>query len=191
MGIWSLIAWQATFYERAFGLPAATYGPMLAVILPVGGILGGVGGGLLGDKFSRVGKRPWLTAGATFLAAPALAGSLLSSDSATSFACLFVGTILSECWRANAAVMIRTVSPPGAGSTSTALWLAMRNVCAAAGPAAVAVLADRVGLRDALLVAPGAFLVGGGLFFLAEKSLVLETRERLSDASPSNRNEPR
>jgi hypothetical protein len=36
---------------------------MLAVILPVGGILGGVGGGLIADWLSVVGGRYWLTAG--------------------------------------------------------------------------------------------------------------------------------
>ncbi len=35
MGSWSLIAWQATFYERVYELGSETYAPLLAVIIPV------------------------------------------------------------------------------------------------------------------------------------------------------------
>jgi MFS family permease len=64
LGSYALIAWHSTFYERVFGLDSGVYAPMLAVILPVGGILGGVGGGLIADYLSVVGGRYWLTAGA-------------------------------------------------------------------------------------------------------------------------------
>jgi hypothetical protein len=63
VGSYALIAWHSTFYERVFGLDSGVYAPMLAVILPVGGILGGVGGGLIADWLSVVGGRYWLTAG--------------------------------------------------------------------------------------------------------------------------------
>ena len=49
VGSWSLVAFQATFYQRVYELGPETYAPALAIILPIGGILGGVGGGLLAD----------------------------------------------------------------------------------------------------------------------------------------------
>ena len=49
VGSWSLVAFQATFYQRVYDLGPETYAPALAIILPIGGILGGVGGGLLAD----------------------------------------------------------------------------------------------------------------------------------------------
>ncbi len=64
VGGWALVSWHATFYQRVFHLGPETYAPMLACIIPIGGIIGGVGGGLLGDKLSRTGGRYWLTAGA-------------------------------------------------------------------------------------------------------------------------------
>jgi hypothetical protein len=67
VGSYALIAWHSTFYERVFGLDSGVYAPMLAVILPVGGILGGVGGGLIADWLSVVGGRYWLTAGESCL----------------------------------------------------------------------------------------------------------------------------
>lgn len=63
VGSWALVAWQATFYQRVFELGPDVYAPMLAAIIPVGGIIGGVGGGLAGDWLSRRGGRAWLTVG--------------------------------------------------------------------------------------------------------------------------------
>lgn len=63
VGSWALISWHATFYARVYDLPAEVYGPLLAVVVPVGGLLGGVGGGLMGDWLSRIGERRWLTTG--------------------------------------------------------------------------------------------------------------------------------
>ena len=48
-GGWTLIAWQPAFYERVHHLPVETYSHLLAIILPVGGALGGIGGGFVAD----------------------------------------------------------------------------------------------------------------------------------------------
>jgi hypothetical protein len=65
VGSWALVSWHATFYQRVFELGPETYAPLLAVVIPVGGIVGGVGGGLTGDWLSRIGGRAWLTSGGT------------------------------------------------------------------------------------------------------------------------------
>ena len=63
MGSWALIGFQATFYSRVYEVGPEVYAPALAAILPVGGLLGGVGGGLAGDWLSKNGGRAWLTGG--------------------------------------------------------------------------------------------------------------------------------
>ncbi len=63
MGSWALVAWQATFYQRVFEVGPDVYAPLLAAVIPIGGIIGGVGGGLAGDWLSRKGGRAWLTVG--------------------------------------------------------------------------------------------------------------------------------
>lgn len=63
VGSWALVSWHATFYTRVFGIGPDIYAPMLAAIIPIGGIIGGVGSGLMGDWLSRTGNRHWLTAG--------------------------------------------------------------------------------------------------------------------------------
>jgi hypothetical protein len=70
VGSWALISFQATFYTRVYELTPDVYAPALATILPIGGIVGGVGGGLLADWLSKIGGRAWLTAGARGLLAP-------------------------------------------------------------------------------------------------------------------------
>lgn len=63
VGSWALIGFQATFYSRVYEVGPEVYAPALAAILPVGGLLGGVGGGLAGDWLTQRGGRAWLTAG--------------------------------------------------------------------------------------------------------------------------------
>ncbi|PNG93963.1 hypothetical protein TSOC_015286, partial [Tetrabaena socialis] len=105
VGSYALIAWQSTFYERVYGLESSAYAPVLATLLPIGGIIGGVGGGYLADRLGRQGRRWWVTAGATCAAAPCLAASCLATTPEASYAALLVGFALSEMWRAPSAVM--------------------------------------------------------------------------------------
>ncbi|GIL69859.1 hypothetical protein Vretimale_10105 [Volvox reticuliferus] len=112
VGSYALIAWQSTFYERVYGLESSAYAPVLAALLPIGGILGGVGGGYLADRLSQCGRRVWVTAGATCVAAPCLAASCLAPTAELSYAALLVGFALSEMWRAPSAVMARSVEAP-------------------------------------------------------------------------------
>lgn len=182
VGTWSLVAWQATFYERVYDLPSSVYGPLLAGIIPVSGIVGGVGGGLLGDRLSKAGARKVLTGGATIAAGPVLAASLLAPTYEASFALLLVGLMLSEVWRSNAAVMVRSISEPEVRSTATAVWLTTRNVVAAAGPLSVAALAGSFGLRHAMLLAPAAFVASGLAFLWTENELERNPRPPSTEA---------
>jgi MFS-type transporter involved in bile tolerance (Atg22 family) len=171
LGSYALIAWHSTFYERVFGLDSSVYAPMLAVILPVGGIVGGVGGGLLADALSAVGGRYWLTCGASLVAAPFIAASLLSDSTADSFLALLVGFAMSEAWRAPSAIMIRTIAPQELGSTASALYLCIRNLVGGAGPVLVAKLAEAFGLQRAMLLTPACYVVSGLLFLAAERAI--------------------
>jgi MFS family permease len=175
VGSWALVAWQATFYQRVFDLQPDVYAPLLAVVIPVGGIVGGVGAGLCGDWLTRVGARGLLTSGANLAAAPVIAVSLLAPDYKQSFAALLVGFALSEAWRAPAAIAVRDVSPPGLGSTGSAVHLCIRNLVGGLGPLAVAALSARVGLQLAMLLIPCCYLASG-LGFAATEALVAAER---------------
>lgn len=180
VGSWALVAWQATFYQRVYDLTPDTYAPLLAIVIPVGGIIGGVGAGLLGDTLNRIGARGWITAGANIVAAPMIAASLLAPDYKQSFAALLVGFALSEAWRAPAAVAVRDISPPGLGSTGSAVHLCIRNLVGGLGPIAVAFLATKVGLQVAMLLVPGCYLLSGVSFIATEAVIASEnTKQRI------------
>jgi len=171
IGGWSMIAFHATFYETVFELPHETYAPLLALCIPIGGIVGGVGGGFMGDKLSQNGKRSLLTGGATALAAPFLGASFLAPSYPISFGMLVIGFALAECWRSNAAVIVREVSPPELSSSAVGLWLTMRNAFAAAGPLGVAALSGHMELKYAMMVVPSSYLAGGIAFWWTERQV--------------------
>lgn len=183
VGSWALVAWQATFYQRVFELGPDVYAPLLAAIIPVGGIIGGVGGGLAGDWLSRKGGRAWLTTGASIAAGPILAVSMLAPDYQQSFAALLIGFALSECWRAPSAIMVRDVSPPNAGSTASAIHLCIRNFIGGCGPLGVAWLSERVGLQHAMLLVPSCYVLSGVFFWYAEGLLKAEKAQKVEAAA--------
>ncbi|GLC46019.1 hypothetical protein PLESTB_001027300 [Pleodorina starrii] len=168
VGSYALIAWQSTFYERVYGLESSSYAPVLAALLPIGGIIGGVGGGYLADRLSRTGRRAWVTAGATLAAAPCLAASCLAPTPELSYAALLVGFALSEMWRAPSAVMARGIAPPSMGSTASALYLCVRNLVGGMGPLLVAWLIGVCGLQWAMMVVPTMYFASGVIFAKAE-----------------------
>ncbi|DBB07820.1 TPA: hypothetical protein ACH3X3_009229 [Trebouxia sp. C0006] len=177
VGSWALVSWHATFYTRTFGIGPDIYAPMLAAIIPIGGIIGGVGSGLMGDWLSRTGNRHWLTSGASMAAAPLIALSLLAPEYQQSFAALLIGFALSETWRAPAAVLIREVSPPELGATGSALHLCIRNLVGGCGPLSVAFLESRfdLDLQHAMLLVPIAYAMSGLAFYGAEAVMKNDT----------------
>lgn len=168
IGSWALVAWQATFYQRVYEISPDIYAPLLAVVIPVGGLVGGVGAGILGDWLNRIGGRGWITAGANIAAAPFIALSILAPDYKQSFAALLIGFALSEAWRAPAAIAVREVSPSGLGSTGSAVHLSIRNVIGGLGPLAVAVLASETSLQQAMLLVPTCYFISGVGFLVTE-----------------------
>ncbi|GAX76761.1 hypothetical protein CEUSTIGMA_g4208.t1 [Chlamydomonas eustigma] len=169
VGSYALIAWQSTFYEHVFHLEPSVYAATLAAVLPLGGIVGGVTGGWAADRLGP-GRRLWVTGACTALAAPLMLLSLIAGSPDQSFLALLGGFTLSEAWRAPAAVMARSVAPASMGSSSTALYLCIRNFVGGFGPLGVALLTDHFGgdLRSAMLLVPAAYLASGVLFAVAE-----------------------
>eukprot|EP00889_Picochlorum_renovo_P000349 jgi/Picre1/27379/NNA_000346.t1 len=120
--------------------------------------------------------RRWITAGANIAAAPCIALSILAPDYKQSFAALLIGFALSEAWRAPAAVAVREVSPPGLGSTGSAVHLSIRNVIGGLGPLAVALIASKTDLQNAMLLVPACYLASGFGFLLTE--FVIATQDK-------------
>jgi hypothetical protein len=183
-GAWALVGFQSTFYEREFGLQAGTYSLALALILPLSGVVGGLGGAFWSDSLTASGqahKRRFLLAGANLLAAPAMAASLLANDWRGSLLLLLPALALAEVWRSPTALLVRDAGPKGAPGASTAAHLACRNALAGLGPLTAAWLARGGDLRHALLLTPVSFALAAALFWQAEVSLDEQRRGSKED----------
>ena len=110
---WSMIAFQAAFYERVFSLTPQEYDPLLAMVIPIAGVTGGLGGGWICDRLQSRGPngQRWFISIMTIAAGPLLAASLLADDYKTSLMYLFPGIVASEIFRAPTAVMTRDALP--------------------------------------------------------------------------------
>jgi len=179
---WSMIAFQAAFYERVFSLTPQEYDPLLALVIPVAGVTGGLGGGWICDKLQSTApnaQRLFISS-MTFLAGPLLAASLLADDYKTSLLFLFPGMVAAEIFRSPTAVMTREALP-GTPSVAAAAHLAVRNMVAGVGPLAVAFLASKYDLQHAMLFAPVFYAFAGVAYFDAIGTLT-EEKERIAAA---------
>ena len=177
---WSMIAFQAAFYERVFDLTPAEYDPLLALIIPLAGVTGGLGGGWICDRLQAHGPRGqrWFISLMTIAAGPLLAASILADDYKVSLAYLFPGILAAEVFRAPTAVMTREALPDSP-SVAAATHLAVRNLIAGIGPLLVAYLAHKYDLRHALLLAPVFYVLAGISYFDAIGVLTMEKQARV------------
>ena len=172
---WSMIAFQATFYQRTYGLEASEYNHLLAFVIPVSGAIGGLTSGYFSDRLNAF-QRKLMVAGGTILCAPLIAESLESSSYQLSMTYLFFGFMFSEFFRSPTAVMMRELDPENPSAT-VAAHLAVRNLTAGLGPLAVAALISKGGLeiKDAMLFAPVMYILAGVAFWYAD-SLIEKTK---------------
>ena len=165
---WSMIAFQAAFYERVFSLTPQEYDPLLAMVIPLAGVTGGLGGGWICDRLQSRGPngQRWFISIMTIAAGPLLAASLLADDYKTSLMYLFPGIVAAEIFRAPTAVMTRDALPE-TPSVAAAAHLAVRNMVAGIGPLLVASLASKYDLQHALLLAPAFYVLAGFSYWSA------------------------
>eukprot|EP00210_Caulerpa_lentillifera_P005112 g4884.t1 len=172
VGFWSLISWQALFYERIYDLPSSTYAPLLAAIIPISGIVGGIGGSLMSDWLAKQNRRYLLTVGGSLLGVPFIFMSFRAEDYQHSFLYLFFGYLFSECWRASGAIMVRESAPNEAASTAAALHLCLRYMVASFGPLCIANLESLIGLQNAMSLVPISYFMSALCFAAAEKRMI-------------------
>lgn len=72
----------------------------------------------------------------------------------------------------------RSAAPASLGSTASALYLCIRNLVGGLGPISIALLAERVGLQNAMLLIPAVYLASGVLFVFAERWYAVDMAEK-------------
>jgi MFS family permease len=169
LGLWALVTWQPLFYERVFNVESQVYSPWLAVAVPIGGILGGIGGGVASDWLRRrLGDREasYLMGATSLASVPLMAACTLAGSFKLSIALLTLGIAFSEAWRAPSAVLVRETVSPSKASVAIAQHLCVRNLIGGLGPLGVASLAEPYGLQKGMLLIPAFYMCSTAAFFI-------------------------
>jgi sugar phosphate permease len=169
-----LIAWAPSFFQRMHGLSVADVGRNFGIA----GLVGGVGGALVGGKAADWLMGRWaggrvLASGIGFVLGGPVCVALLLVDSLRLFTPLVVATFFLYTWYNGPLVTVLIDVVPAAVRSSVlgAFVLFSHLAGDALAPPLVGYLSDQVGLRSAMLILPGAGVVGGLVILVALRTV--------------------
>ncbi|WP_327249278.1 MFS transporter [Streptomyces sp. NBC_01320] len=186
----ALLAWMPSFLNRYYSMAPARAGVAAGLFALITGI-GMVGGGIVADRLSRrAAARKWTVAIACSLGSLALlmTGFQLPIGP-LQLVLIGAGTLLSNATAGPAAAMVANLTPAAIAATAMAtLTLANSLLGIATGPAVTGMLADRMGLLDALRAVPLIAIAAGAAFAIGKLSYEKDLRRMglLPDASLKN-----
>lgn len=179
----AFIAWLPSYLNRYFGLAPtrASLGTGVLILL-IG--LGMIVGGALVDRCSvrNRANRLRIMAAYCLCVGVVLMVAMRCPPGALQFCLLGLGLLASSSFLGPALAVAADVTPAASHATTfSMLALAYMLVGAAPGPFVTGLLADRLGLAQALTLVPGAALLGAAGFLLAARSYL---RDRIDRATP-------
>ena len=161
--------WMPSFLERAHHLDTAAANNLIGGITVVTGFAGALVGGWLGDRMLRRWREAylWLSGWSTLLAAP-FAYLAFTLDSPGYLVALFVAELLIFLSTGPINSSILGVVP----QTMRASAMALSIFCIHAlgdgpAPALIGYIADRSSLQEAVMIIPGAVVLGGLIWLVA------------------------
>ena len=127
--------WLPSLLQRSFGLDLIGASQFFGTLLLLGGVIGVLAGGWLGD---RLGGRDrafyaWLPALAYFLGAPLFALGIVSSSPVVAFLLFLVPQALAYVWLGPVLSAVQHLVVPTARSTASALFLLINNLIGLGG----------------------------------------------------------
>jgi MFS family permease len=152
----ALITWLPTYLARAYGLPTADAALVAAAVI-LGMSLGMVGCGWVTDRLSR--DRPirrWTTSvGYSFASLALLGTGFALGPGAAQLAFLALGAVFVAGPAGAAGALVTSLTPQSIRATALGVLALANNLLGlASGPFVVGLLADRLGLADALRLMP-------------------------------------
>ncbi len=179
------LVWVPPFLMRVHGLSSTRMGAVFGGVIGAS-MLSNIVAGVLSDRLARRGPRWSLYLCCIMIAvsSPFLIASSLMPGLAGAIACLVVYTFTSGGITTAAAVVYLSVAPPQMRGFVTALMALVGNVVGAlGGPLLFGACNDVLkltfgdqSLRYTLLLAPAMFLVAGGLFLLASRTIEADVK---------------
>jgi predicted MFS family arabinose efflux permease len=175
------IAWATAFFHRSYGLDQGEIGPLIGLIVGLGGTVGTFAGGFLADRFGRTDPRwrLWIICIAAAIALPLAAGAFLARNQWLTLGLMAVPASVAIFHAGPCFALVQQLVPLRMRALAAAFLLFCLNVIGGGvGPFYVGALSDLLqpslgleSLRWALLTLTVPMGLSALFFFLAARSL--------------------
>ncbi|MFZ2950710.1 MAG: MFS transporter, partial [Desulfuromonadaceae bacterium] len=175
--IGGLAQWLPSFLHRVHSLDVAKANTLFGATTVAAGILGTLAGGWLGDRWQkRSGKGYLLVSGWGFLiGTPFAAWAILAPGLTSCMTAIFIAEFFLFLNTGPLNTVILNVTAPAVRAMAFAVNIFFIHALGdAVSPSILGWLSDQWGLRNALLITPGAMLLAGLLCFVCGRFVVLD-----------------
>ncbi|WP_273147584.1 spinster family MFS transporter [Oceanicaulis alexandrii] len=179
--------WVPSFFARSFQLDIITTGWLFGAILFVGGSLGIILGGVLGDLMGKGSKRMYaiVPAVAFFVTYPFYVAGVLAPSALLAVLLFMIPTGLGLAWLGPTLSAFQHLVPPNMRSMASAIFLLINNLLGiGVGVYALGELSTLLtpsfgeeALRYSIMIGATLYLVAGGLFLIAARTIVRDWEE--------------
>ena len=173
--------WLPSLMQRSFGLDLIGTSQFYGAILLIGGTIGVLAGGWLGDYFGKKDRAAyaWLPAISFILGVPLFAGGILSSSTTAAFLFFLIPQALAYVWLGPVLSAVQHLVPATMRATASASFLFINNLIGLGfGTLILGAMSDQFsqtygddGLRYAILSALIFYVAAAALMALAGKHL--------------------
>jgi predicted MFS family arabinose efflux permease len=144
---YAFLAWLPSYLIRTFGGTTATVGPILSIVIGVGGCLGTLLGGIAADRFGKSDIRwhVWVSAIALLLAIPTYVAALLVNSFWLAIGIFLAPAFLGIVYSGPNFALIQGLFPPPMRALGAAIYLFIVNLIGlGVGPLLVGELSDHL-----------------------------------------------
>jgi predicted MFS family arabinose efflux permease len=144
---YAFLAWLPSYLIRQFGGTPGTVGPLLSIVVGVGGCLGTLLGGMAADRFSRRDTRwhVWVSAIALLIAVPAFVAALLVNNFWLAIGIFVLPMFLGIVYSGPNFALVQSLYPSHMRALGAAIYLFIVNLIGGGlGPLLVGTLSDHL-----------------------------------------------
>ncbi|NIJ08404.1 putative MFS family arabinose efflux permease [Sphingomonas vulcanisoli] len=178
---YGLAFWLPSLLKRSFGMELLAVSHFFGLLLLIGGTIGVLAGGWLGDRLGGRDRGAYATvpAIAFVVAVPLFAAGLLSHSAWAAFLLFLLPQALAYVWLGPVLTAAQHLVPASLRATASASFLLINNLIGVGfGALTIGALSDALtphfgaeALRTAILIALGFYLIAAALMALAARHL--------------------